>query len=97
MKRVLPSALVGWFLNYARKLKHPTLFKWVCALFLFDLLIPDMVPFVDELLLGLATLFLASWRRHEKTEEDATTRQEKIVNEPIAKESTSKSQTGSRK
>ncbi|MCK7597592.1 hypothetical protein M0G74_09970 [Microbulbifer sp. CAU 1566] len=83
MKRVLPSALVGWFLNYARRLKHPQLFKWICALFLIDLLIPDLVPFVDEILLGLATLFLAAWKKHAKavpdSPEDNQTRQEKVV------------------
>ncbi|HEY8568645.1 DUF6116 family protein [Microbulbifer sp.] len=70
MKRVLPSALVGWFLNYARRLKHPQLFKWICALFLIDLIIPDLVPFVDELLLGLATLFLAAWKKHSRVEQE---------------------------
>lgn len=70
MKRVLPSALVGWFLNYARRLKHPQLFKWICALFLIDLIIPDLVPFVDEILLGLATLFLAAWKKRSKLEQD---------------------------
>lgn len=70
MKRVIPSAFVGWFLNYARKLKHPQLFKWISLIFLVDLFIPDLVPFVDEVLLGLATLFLASWRKSRKPEPD---------------------------
>ncbi|WP_323847272.1 DUF6116 family protein [Microbulbifer magnicolonia] len=63
MKRVLPSALVGWFLNYAKKLEHPQLFKWICAIFLVDLFIPDLLPFVDELLLGMATLYLGSRKK----------------------------------
>ncbi|WP_066963454.1 DUF6116 family protein [Microbulbifer sp. Q7] len=83
MKRVLPSALVGWFLNYARRLKHPQLFKWMCALFLIDLIIPDLVPFVDEILLGLGTLFLAAWKKssHVTSEDpgDNQPRQEKVV------------------
>lgn len=81
MKRVLPSALVGWFLNYARKLKYPQLFKWICALFLIDLIIPDLVPFVDEILLGLATLMLASWKKRdsEEPQENRETKQEKVV------------------
>lgn len=87
MKRVLPSALVGWFINYARKLKYPQLFKWLCALFLIDVIIPDLIPFVDEILLGLATLFLASWKKHgnapdhttELRTEDDSSRQEKVI------------------
>ncbi|WP_346839417.1 DUF6116 family protein [Microbulbifer sp. SAOS-129_SWC] len=58
MKKALPSALVGWFLNYATKLEHPLLFKWISVIFLVNLFIPDPVPFVDELLLGLFTLYL---------------------------------------
>lgn len=68
MKRVLPSALVGWFLNYAESLRHPQLFKWITAIFLVDLFIPDLVPFVDELLLGLAAVYLG--RRKKKRTED---------------------------
>ncbi|WP_295799771.1 DUF6116 family protein [uncultured Microbulbifer sp.] len=77
MKRVLPSAFVGWFLKYAGNLKHPQLFKWISALFLIDLLIPDLVPFVDEILLGLATMFLASRKKDRDTSQQ--TPQEKTV------------------
>jgi hypothetical protein len=31
------------------------------VLFAADVLLPDPVPFVDELLLGLGTLLFASW------------------------------------
>jgi len=63
MKRVLPSTLVGWFLSYAKRLKHPQLFKWIVAIFLVDLFIPDLLPFVDEILLGLAALYLGSRKK----------------------------------
>ncbi|WP_237060164.1 DUF6116 family protein [Microbulbifer sediminum] len=63
MKRVLPSAMVGWFLSYARRLEHPHLFKWICAIFLVDLFVPDFLPFVDELILGLAAVYLGSRRK----------------------------------
>jgi len=79
MKRVLPSALVGWFLRYASGLKHPQLFKWICALFLIDLIIPDLIPFVDEILLGLGTLFLGAWKKSGKPSAVDESRQEKVV------------------
>ncbi len=53
----LLSKLLG---SYAARLKFPQLFAFVGTLFLLDLLIPDLIPFVDELLLGLATLVLGS-------------------------------------
>ncbi len=52
-------------LNWARKLRYPTLFKVTCALFLVDLVVPDFIPFVDEILLGLGTLLLANWKERK--------------------------------
>lgn len=46
----------------ASRLKFPQLFGIFLALFLFDLLVPDFVPFVDEILLGLGTTLFGLWR-----------------------------------
>lgn len=54
------------FLNWARKLKHPTLFKLVGALFIINVFVPDVIPFIDEILLGLGTLVLANWKDRNK-------------------------------
>lgn len=58
--------LLAPFLNWARKLKYPSLFKLVAALFVIDLFVPDLVPFIDEILLGLGTLLLANWKDRGK-------------------------------
>lgn len=50
------------FLSWARKLRFPTLFKITAGLFVLSVLIPDPLPFVDEILLGLGTLMLAQWK-----------------------------------
>jgi hypothetical protein len=34
-------------------------------LFVLDILVPDPIPFIDEILLGLGTLLFASWRRRK--------------------------------
>ncbi|MEP6908471.1 MAG: DUF6116 family protein [Pseudoxanthomonas sp.] len=52
-------------LNWARKLRYPTLFKITGALFLLTLVVPDPIPFVDEILLGLGTLLLANWKNRK--------------------------------
>lgn len=49
-------------LNWARKLRYPTLFKIAAALFAVTLVVPDPIPFIDEILLGLGTLLLANWK-----------------------------------
>lgn len=61
----MPHPLTGPALGFAARLKFPTLFKLTLALFAIDLLVPDLIPFIDEILLGLATLVLANWRRPE--------------------------------
>lgn len=58
MSRIILSPFMRW----AQNLRHPTLFKITAALFFFDMLIPDFVPFVDEILLGLATMVFANWK-----------------------------------
>ncbi len=39
------------------------LFVLAGALFVADLVVPDPIPFIDELMLGLATLLLGRWKR----------------------------------
>ena len=46
----------------ASRLKFPQLFGLFAALFFFDLLVPDLIPFVDEILLGLGTTLFGVWR-----------------------------------
>lgn len=58
------------FFNWARKLKHPTLFKLVAAIFLVNVFLPDPIPFIDEILLGLGTLLLANWKDRNKSMDD---------------------------
>ena len=61
----MPHPLTGPALGFAARLKFPTLFKLTLALFVVDLLVPDFIPFIDEILFGLATLLLANWRKPE--------------------------------
>lgn len=54
--------LLGW----ARKLRHPTLFKVTAIAFAISVLWPfDPIPFIDEIVLGLGTLLLANWKNRK--------------------------------
>jgi hypothetical protein len=44
------------------KLRYPWLLAITVALFAADVVVPDVVPFVDEILLGLGTVVLARLR-----------------------------------
>lgn len=57
------NPLMAPALAWARRLRYPTLFKITAGLFLVTLLVPDPIPFIDELLFGLGTLLLANWKR----------------------------------
>ncbi len=61
-----PQSLMTTLLGrFASRLRFPQLFAFTATIFLLDLVIPDLIPFIDELLLGLATLLLGMWRRDE--------------------------------
>ncbi len=65
----MPSPLLAPVIAFARRLRYPTLFKITAALFALTLLIPDPLPFIDEILLGLGTLLLATWKDRGKQDE----------------------------
>jgi len=45
------------------RLRSWQLFLLAAALFVADLVVPDPLPLVDEMMLGLATLLLGRWKR----------------------------------
>ena len=57
--------LISRLLKYAEKLRFRQLFLVTLGLFVFDLLVPDVIPFIDELLLGLLALLLGIWRKEK--------------------------------
>ncbi|MEL1264181.1 DUF6116 family protein [Pseudoxanthomonas putridarboris] len=61
----MPNPILLPILNWAQKLRYPTLFKITAALFLLSVVIPDPIPFVEEILFGLGTLLLANWKRRK--------------------------------
>ena len=52
-------------LGFLGKLSYPRLFTLSAILFAIDLVVPDFIPFADELLLGLGTLLLANWKKRK--------------------------------
>ena len=60
--------IISAILAFADGLKFRQLFLLVGSLFLIDLLIPDFIPFADELLLGLLTLLLSAWKKDRRDE-----------------------------
>ena len=57
------SVIQNRLLQYASNLRFPKLVAITTGLFVIDLVFPDVVPFVDEILLGLISLLLASLKK----------------------------------
>lgn len=55
----MPNPMIAPLLRRLSKLAYPKLFLLMAALFAFDLLVPDFIPFIDEILLGVGTLLLS--------------------------------------
>jgi Family of unknown function (DUF6116) len=57
--RLMTGSVVALVRRFARRWRYPRLLAVSAALLLADLVIPDVIPFVDEILLALLTLILA--------------------------------------
>jgi hypothetical protein len=60
------KAIKDRFLSYAGELRFPKLLMLTLAIFAVDLVIPDFVPFVDEILLGLFAALLATLKKSRR-------------------------------
>jgi hypothetical protein len=63
------TPLIAGLLRFAGRLKFKQLFFITGGLFVLDLLVPDFVPLIDELILGLLTLLFAAWKNDKQQEE----------------------------
>lgn len=57
------GGIAGILLRWASGLRFPYLFLLTALLFIINLIVPDFVPVVDELIMGLVALTLASLRK----------------------------------
>jgi len=74
------AALGALIARFAGRLRYPQLFFTMAAVFLLDLIVPDMLPFADEILLGLGTVLLGALRDRKQDEPDE---REERVEKPV--------------
>jgi uncharacterized protein DUF6116 len=74
-------ALIAMFLNFASQLKFRNLFLVVIGLFFFNLLIPDFIPLIDEIILGLLAIVLGSWKSERKKQKEENLIEREVVDE----------------
>ena len=61
MRKLIIAPLIA----YLARLRFPALFAITAILFILDLLLPDAIPFVDEILLGLGAALLGNWKKRK--------------------------------
>ncbi|MBJ6982960.1 MULTISPECIES: DUF6116 family protein [unclassified Luteimonas] len=59
----MPNPLLIPLMRWLGRLSFPKLFMAAAGLFLVTLVVPDPLPFVDEILFGLGALLLARRKR----------------------------------
>ncbi len=75
------TSMIEAFLKNANQLKFKNLFFLVISLFLIDLLIPDFIPFIDEIILGLLAIILANWKKERTQDDEGTLIEGEIIDE----------------
>ena len=77
-------ALVGRIKDFVNSLNSWYLVTFMAALFAVDLVIPDPLPFLDELVLFAITILLARWKGAEKEQDRAPKPPPKDVTPPAS-------------
>jgi len=57
--------IIAPLIAYLARLRFPVLFAIAAVLFILDFVIPDAIPFVDEILLGLGAALLGNWKKRK--------------------------------
>lgn len=61
----MANPIVAPILMFLSRLSFPRLFVLAASLWAVDMVVPDIIPFIDELMLGIVTLLLASFRKRK--------------------------------
>lgn len=68
LKKIARGGAAGIFLRWASSLRFPYLLLLTSALFFLNLFVPDVIPLVDEIIMGLIAVVLASLRKKRPEE-----------------------------
>jgi hypothetical protein len=74
--------LISMILSYADKLKYKNLFLITLFLFVVDFIVPDMIPMIDEIILGLLAIVLANWKKERVLDNKGVIIEGEVIDEP---------------
>lgn len=64
------GGIAGIFIRWASSLRFPYMFLLMSVLLVLNLLIPDMIPLADEIIMGLLAVMLASLKKKPEVEKN---------------------------
>ena len=76
-----PTSMIEMFLKNANQLRFRNLFFMVISLFFIDLLLPDIIPFIDEIILGLLAIILANWKKERNQDKEGILIEGELIKE----------------
>jgi len=85
-----PNSMIKMFLKNANQLRFRNLFFIVITLFFVDLLIPDFIPLIDEIILGLLAIILANWKKERKQDKDSKVIKDEFIEGEIVNDNEDK-------
>jgi len=65
------GGVIGMVLKWAARLRFPYLLLVTAVLFTANLFIPDVLPFADEIIMGLVTILLANLKKPSAQDVDS--------------------------
>jgi hypothetical protein len=78
MNSISPAGLLSEFVN---RLKFKNLFILITALLIIDLLIPDMIPMLDEIILGILAVILGNLKKKTSGNKSGTVIEGEVIDE----------------
>ena len=62
----MPNPISDRVIGFLSKLSYPRLFLVAAGLFVVDTLIPDIIPFADEILIAMGALLISRFRKRKE-------------------------------
>lgn len=78
MNSISPPGLLTEFVN---RLKFKNLFILITVLLIIDLLIPDMIPMLDEIILGILAVILGNLKKKTSVEKPGAVIEGEVMDE----------------
>lgn len=66
-------------MEFVNRLRYKNLFIFIAVLLILDLLIPDMIPMLDEIVLGILTVILGNMKKKTSGDNSGTLIEGEIV------------------